>query len=654
MQNKPAGLILCEDEWKREWQTLLKMASSEPRVRAAQSTTSTDVKKPNGGKKIETLPEDEMQPHVYESLEEIHILALAHVLQRPIIVIADTMLKDVKGEPFAPIPFGGIYLPLECCPSECHKSPLCLTYDAAHFSALVAMDTETYADKTPHPPAAIPLTDADRCLLPLQFAVDPGPDVTWSKDENDESIISKKSLSDEQKLELLNRYLDVLNVTKDPSGDKRSSPTPSEKVKQVSDGEIKLTLDSPKSPRGRHQLEKSRTLPVNFESDKKSSTSSNESRSAASCSAVDGSPGSKNAEKSSRSRALLQFLMLRTRFSFFGKSMRKSFKKNISSIARRGTSFRRKKTADSNPLLDTRRDGTDSNGATGGSTSPEKRSKNGDGTSDDKKSCHQKKDIYCAVLHTEKRHEYHEEMIRNYLNTARIRFLEFKKVNNHSSGTTDSSVKTSTLNANGTIHQSSSASPKPTVVQQRSGSSTSSSSSGSSSSSSAESSKSSSGDAKINGYSQSVDDHNAQNNYASQCVNSGCLNYGTPATSYLCKSCFADQKKEMLSQEQNHQRKSSETENISSNHSLIKVNGTNGSNHSSDHNNRINIVSNHKLEDSSDNEYMDASSEIPYLKSAGGKSSSSAPSSSEILSHKTTLDDYYSKKEYHKYSIYPE
>lgn len=90
-----------------------------------------------------------MQSHVYESLEEIHVLALAHVLRRPVIVIADTMLKDVTGEPFAPIPFGGIYLPLECTPAECHRSPLCLTYDAAHFSALVAMERDYRASLTP-------------------------------------------------------------------------------------------------------------------------------------------------------------------------------------------------------------------------------------------------------------------------------------------------------------------------------------------------------------------------------------------------------------------------------------------------------------------------------------------------------------------------
>jgi len=41
---------------------------------------------------------------------------------------------------FAPIPFGGLYLPLEVTPSRCHCSPLVLAYDQAHFSALVSME----------------------------------------------------------------------------------------------------------------------------------------------------------------------------------------------------------------------------------------------------------------------------------------------------------------------------------------------------------------------------------------------------------------------------------------------------------------------------------------------------------------------------------
>ena len=62
------------------------------------------------------------------------------MIQRPIIVVADTFLKDSKGDALAPIPFGGIYLPLETPARTCYRSPLLLTYDAAHFSALVPMD----------------------------------------------------------------------------------------------------------------------------------------------------------------------------------------------------------------------------------------------------------------------------------------------------------------------------------------------------------------------------------------------------------------------------------------------------------------------------------------------------------------------------------
>lgn len=79
---------------------------------------------------------------VYESLEEFHVFVLAHVLKRTIIVVSDTVLRDVGGEALAPIPFGGIYLPLECDLKCCLHSPLLLTYDAAHFSALVPMDQD--------------------------------------------------------------------------------------------------------------------------------------------------------------------------------------------------------------------------------------------------------------------------------------------------------------------------------------------------------------------------------------------------------------------------------------------------------------------------------------------------------------------------------
>ena len=76
----------------------------------------------------------------YESLEELHLFVLAHVLHRPIVIVADTILKDANGDAMAPISFGGIYLPLERSAEECYRTPLLLTYDAAHFSAIVPME----------------------------------------------------------------------------------------------------------------------------------------------------------------------------------------------------------------------------------------------------------------------------------------------------------------------------------------------------------------------------------------------------------------------------------------------------------------------------------------------------------------------------------
>ena len=49
---------------------------------------------------------------VYESLEEFHVFVLAHVLRRPIIVLAETMLKDSSGSALAPIPVSYTHLTL--------------------------------------------------------------------------------------------------------------------------------------------------------------------------------------------------------------------------------------------------------------------------------------------------------------------------------------------------------------------------------------------------------------------------------------------------------------------------------------------------------------------------------------------------------------
>ncbi|NXK88522.1 OTU7B protein, partial [Formicarius rufipectus] len=195
-QNKESGLVYTEEEWQKEWNELIKLASSEPRVHFGTNGGGC------GG--VESSEEP-----VYESLEEFHVFVLAHVLKRPIVVVADTMLRDSGGEAFAPIPFGGIYLPLEVPANKCHRSPLVLAYDQAHFSALVSMEQkENTKDQ-----AVIPLTDSEHKLLPVHFAVDPGKEWQWGKDDSDNVRLASVTLSLEAKLHLLHSYMSVRWIT---------------------------------------------------------------------------------------------------------------------------------------------------------------------------------------------------------------------------------------------------------------------------------------------------------------------------------------------------------------------------------------------------------------------------------------------------------
>jgi len=78
-------LHLNEDEWQCEWHSILKLASSQPRTSGSSTPNACDS---------EATGNDHFSgSKTYESLEEIHVLALAHVLKRPIIVVADTVLK---------------------------------------------------------------------------------------------------------------------------------------------------------------------------------------------------------------------------------------------------------------------------------------------------------------------------------------------------------------------------------------------------------------------------------------------------------------------------------------------------------------------------------------------------------------------------------
>ena len=90
--------------------------------------------------------------------------------------------------------------------ADCDKSPLILTYDAGHFSALVTMQSVSSL------PTVIPLTDNEHSILTVQFALDPGHQIDWGRDENNPNILDTFNLTESEKLVLLREYLDLVQV----------------------------------------------------------------------------------------------------------------------------------------------------------------------------------------------------------------------------------------------------------------------------------------------------------------------------------------------------------------------------------------------------------------------------------------------------------
>ena len=205
------GLNYTINEWDREWNIVVNLASDRPRKfeggeHSRRVSRSLSYKTAIGISKLPDMKEGES----LDSLESIHVYALSVLLCRPIIVVAEDMLKDCLGNPIAPIPFGGIYLPFERKPIDCLKYPLVLAYNSAHFSALVPADGELCYKKE-QLSNTVPLYDQSLCLLPLRFAIDPGSN--WDLVQDDSVREEKAVLTYEEKISLLRRYLDVVRVT---------------------------------------------------------------------------------------------------------------------------------------------------------------------------------------------------------------------------------------------------------------------------------------------------------------------------------------------------------------------------------------------------------------------------------------------------------
>lgn len=396
--NKQAGFVYSEIEWTKEWQEIVNMASPEPRQAKGTSRRRSIA-----------INESIDDNATYDSLEEIHIFALAHVLRRTIIVVADTVLRDMNGEAISPIPFGGVYIPFEIADKECYRAPLLLTYDMAHFSALVSMESSNE-----QPPALIPLIDYENVLLPIHFCIDPGADFDWKSYDGSEG---NWALTDREHIALLKEYLDIVYAS--PLG----SP----------DEEISADL-------------------VDEEYDKR---------------ILDGELGfaEENGGVNNKSKAAKQLQSVAKQFGSIGKSMSKKIKKNIGSITKIGSN-------------------ANSNGG--------KSSKKGSLSSGTSTQSFTRQRILCAQLKA-KRHDYQEEMIKNYLECAQDRFVdtekakELREIEQYQLDMLKKKAET------------------PVIEPER----------------------------------------------ETSCINAGCTNYGTSATSYMCTACFEKQKERELNNSNN-------------------------------------------------------------------------------------------------------
>ena len=392
--NKQAVFVYSEIEWAKEWEEIVSMASPEPR----QSKVAS--------RRRSIAVQDSIDDNAtYESLEEVHIFALAHVLRRTIIVVADTVLRDMNGEAMAPIPFGGVYLPFEIPSTECHRAPLLLTYDMAHFSALVAMES----DNEHAAPALIPLTDCENVLLTIQFCIDPGDGFDWKKYDGSEG---NWALTDREHIALLKEYLDIVYapLLGTPEEEIFDDLTDEDYDRCIAAGEMTFA-------------------------DENNSNAAN-----------------------GKSKAARQIQSVAKQFGSIGKSMSKKLKKNIGSITKIGSSSGNGKSSKKLPL-----------------------SSSGQSTQ-----CFTRQRILCAQLKA-KRHDYQEEMIKNYLECAHDRFMDTEKAKE---------LRESEQKQLDALKITSDASA---VIER-----------------------------------------------GTHCINAGCNNSSTAATSYMCVDCFEKQRQQEL------------------------------------------------------------------------------------------------------------
>ena len=211
----------------------------------------------------------------------------------------------------------------------------------------------------------IPLTDNEHRILPVQFALDPGHQIDWGRDENNPNILGTLDLTESEKLVLLKEYLDVVQV-----------PLPACFLDPPGPGLQDCELTSPDS---------------------------GDSASLRGCDQCEVTSQSSQEAPASKSKTAKQLSSVVKHFGSIGKTVSKRIKKNFGSITRlaRTGSFRggRGQPVSQTTRLETCRI----------------------------VSGHQDH-ILASMIHTQKCLPYLQEMIDNYLQEARLRFDKDKEL----------------------------------------------------------------------------------------------------------------------------------------------------------------------------------------------------------------------------------
>lgn len=156
---------------QRRWAVQIKRDSTwEPQSQeqaapqAGSQTGRVEISEAQLAREWADMVELAVRPSAF--LDSVHVLAMANVLWRPIVILASNMQRDPFGQPLTPIFFRGIYLPFERKAESCCRQPLVLCFQDAHFMPAVPVAAAKGSG-----PVHVPLADGAG-ELPLRFAFD--------------------------------------------------------------------------------------------------------------------------------------------------------------------------------------------------------------------------------------------------------------------------------------------------------------------------------------------------------------------------------------------------------------------------------------------------------------------------------------------------